>query len=63
MQKDLKIGLAVGLGLAAAAVIWVATRPSMSPEARIRQLHETVPQVEPAARRPSEENKQPEPKE
>jgi nucleoid-associated protein YgaU len=47
MQKDLKIGLAVGLGLAAAAVVWVATRPSMSPEARIRQLHETVPQAEP----------------
>lgn len=58
MQKDLKIGLAVGLGLAAAAVIWVATRPSMSPEARIRQLHETMPQAEPA-KSLSQENKQP----
>lgn len=59
MQKDLKIGLAVGLGLAAAAVVWVATRPSMSPEARIRQLHETTPQAEPAAGSLSEPNKQP----
>lgn len=59
MQKDLKIGLAVGLGLAAAAVVWVATRPSMSPEARIRQLHETVPQTAPAERRPSGQNEQP----
>ena len=42
MQKDLKIGLAVGLGLVAGAVVWVATRPSMSPEARMRQLHETA---------------------
>ena len=59
MQKDLKIGLAVGLGLAAAAVVWVATRPSMSPEARIRQLHETMPQAESAERRPSGQNEQP----
>ncbi len=59
MQKDLKIGLAVGLGLAAAAVVWVATRPSMSPEARIRQLHETVPQTEIAEERPLERSEQP----
>ncbi len=59
MQKDLKIGLAVGLGLAATAVVWVATRPSMSPEARIGQLHETVPQAEPAERPPLQENEQP----
>lgn len=65
MQKDLKIGLAVGLGLAAAAVVWVATRPSMSPEARIRQLHETrppvasEPQTEPAQKLPSKQIEQP----
>ncbi len=41
MQKDLKIGLAVGLGLVVGAVVWVATRPSMSPEARMRQLDQT----------------------
>lgn len=41
MQKDLKIGLAVGLGLVAGAVIWVSTRPSMSPEARMPQRDET----------------------
>jgi nucleoid-associated protein YgaU len=51
MQKDLKIGLAVGLGLAAAAVVWVATRPSMSPEARIRQLHETRAEAVPPSNR------------
>ena len=51
MQKDLKIGLAVGLGLAAAAVVWVATRPSMSPEARIRQLHETRVEDVPSSNR------------
>ncbi|MHC4677426.1 MAG: LysM peptidoglycan-binding domain-containing protein [Planctomycetota bacterium] len=43
MQKDLKIGLAVGLGLVVAAAVWVSTRPSMSPEARMRQLHDTDP--------------------
>ena len=43
MQKDLKIGLAVGLGLVAGAVVWVATRPSMSPEARMRQRQEAAP--------------------
>ncbi|UCC99927.1 MAG: LysM peptidoglycan-binding domain-containing protein [Phycisphaerales bacterium] len=57
MQKDLKIGLAVGLGLVAAAVVWVSTRPSMSPEARMGQLHNTDP-VEQAG--PAEEpNEQP----
>jgi nucleoid-associated protein YgaU len=43
MQKDLKIGLAVGLGLVAGAVAWVATRPSMSPEARMREHQQTAP--------------------
>ena len=43
MQKDLKIGLAVGLGLVAGAVAWVATRPSMSPEARMPQPQQAAP--------------------
>ena len=42
MQKDLKAGLAVGLALAAGVVIWIATRPSMSPEARMPQGQGTV---------------------
>jgi nucleoid-associated protein YgaU len=41
MQKDLKIGLAVGSGLVAVVVIWLATRPSLTPQARIKNLHNT----------------------
>jgi nucleoid-associated protein YgaU len=39
MPKDLKIGLAVGMGLVAVAVLWLATRPSLTPQARIQHLH------------------------
>ncbi len=35
MPKDLKIGLAVGLGLVIVAVLWLATRPSLTPQARL----------------------------
>ena len=35
MQRDYKTGLIAGLVLAGAAMIWVATRPSLSPEARM----------------------------
>jgi nucleoid-associated protein YgaU len=35
MQKDLKIGLFLGLVLAISALLWLATRPSLSPTARI----------------------------
>jgi nucleoid-associated protein YgaU len=35
MQRDYKIGLVSGLVLAIAALVWVATRPSLSPEARL----------------------------
>lgn len=57
MHKDWKIGLAVGLGLVVVAVVWVSTRPSMTPEARMRQLHDTdlVEQTGPA----EEPNEQP----
>ena len=37
MGKDFRIGLIVGLTLAVIALIWVATRPSLSPEARMRR--------------------------
>jgi len=39
MQKDMKIGFFLGLTLVIAAVLWLATRPNLSPEARIQQLH------------------------
>jgi nucleoid-associated protein YgaU len=35
MPKDLKIGLAVGLGFVIVAVLWLATRPSLTPQARL----------------------------
>jgi len=37
MRKDLKIGILIGLILAASAAIWLATRPSLSTEARLLQ--------------------------
>ena len=37
MQKDFKIGLAIGTVLAAGAVLWLATLPNLS--ARARALH------------------------
>jgi hypothetical protein len=37
MQKDFKIGLAIGVTLAAAAVIWLATLPNLSARARALQ--------------------------
>ena len=35
MQKDLKIGLILGMALASVAILWVATRPSLSPQAQM----------------------------
>ncbi len=43
MQRDYKIGLVVGLVAAGAAMIWVATRPSLSPEARILRSSHVAP--------------------
>ncbi len=37
MQKDLKIGLVVGLVLTALAAVWLSTRPSLSIKARMQQ--------------------------
>lgn len=39
MQKDLKIGLIVGLAVVSIATIWLATRPSLSPQARMLDTH------------------------
>jgi len=41
MQKDLKIGLVLGLTLVIASVLWLATRPSLQPEARMQQPGDT----------------------
>lgn len=46
MQKDLKIGLALGLVLAASALLWLATRPSLSPIARMSRTPESTPAQE-----------------
>jgi nucleoid-associated protein YgaU len=46
MQKDLKIGLFLGLVLAISALLWLATRPSLSPIARMTgpsNTHYSVP--------------------
>ncbi len=42
MQKDLKIGLGLGLTLVIASVLWLATRPSLRPEARMQQTPDTA---------------------
>jgi nucleoid-associated protein YgaU len=38
MPKDLKIGLFLGLVLTISAIIWLATRPSLSPLARMSHV-------------------------
>ena len=39
MQKDLKIGMVLGLVLAAVAAVWLSTRPSLSIRARMLRSH------------------------
>ena len=46
MQKDLKIGLALGLVLAASALLWLATRPSLNPRARMSRIPNAVREQE-----------------
>ena len=43
MQKDLKIGLALGLALVVSALLWLATRPSLSPKARMSRFPDAAP--------------------
>lgn len=43
MQKDLKIGMLLGLALIALAALWLATRPSLSAKARMMQTGSTQP--------------------
>jgi len=43
MQKDLKIGLALGLVLVSSALLWLATRPSLSPLARMSRIPDSAP--------------------
>ncbi|MBN2594839.1 MAG: hypothetical protein JXA81_15135, partial [Sedimentisphaerales bacterium] len=42
----MKIGLAMGLVLAATALLWLATRPSLSPTARMSRIPDAVPAQE-----------------
>ncbi|MFH1717723.1 MAG: LysM peptidoglycan-binding domain-containing protein [Planctomycetota bacterium] len=42
----MKTGLVLGLALVTAAVLWLATRPSLSPKAEIPDLPEIAPQQE-----------------
>ena len=42
MQKDLKIGMVSGLVLAAAAAIWLSTKPSLSTKARMLHSNKAV---------------------
>ncbi len=46
MQKDLKIGLALGLVMAVTALFWLATRPSLSPRARMLRIFNDSPAQE-----------------
>ncbi len=41
MQKDLKIGMLLGVVLIAVAALWLATRPSLSTKARMLQADST----------------------
>ena len=49
MQKDLKTGMVLGLVLAAVAVVWLSTRPSLSTKARMLRSNNAVsPQETPS---------------
>lgn len=51
--KDYRIGLMAGLVLAVVALVWVATRPSLSPEARVRRSSASGPEPSVSAQAPS----------
>ena len=55
MQKDFKTGLAIGVTLAAGAVLWLATLPNLSAQARALQAASNInpsPQTSPIASSP-----------
>lgn len=47
MQRDLKIGLFAGLLIAGAVMVYICTRPSLSPRARILNANFSKPRVQP----------------
>jgi len=47
MQKDLKIGMVLGLVLTIVAVLWLSTRPSMSTKARMLNSYKAGARQEP----------------
>jgi nucleoid-associated protein YgaU len=64
MQKDFKIGLAIGVILAAATVIWLSTLPNLSTRVRaiqaashIKPSPETPPYVSPSQPPPDSESR------
>ena len=55
MQKDFKVGLAIGVTLAAGVVFWLATLPSLSAQTRALQAASNInpsPQTQPIASSP-----------
>ena len=56
MQKDFKTGLAIGVTLAAGAILWLATLPNLSAQARALQAASNInpsPQTSPIASSPA----------
>jgi LysM repeat protein len=49
MQKDLKIGLILGLAAVSVAGLWLATRPSLTPQARLLAGDNDAPEKESVA--------------
>ena len=41
MQKDLKTGMVIGLGLAAVVAVWLSTQPGLSTKARMLHYERT----------------------
>jgi nucleoid-associated protein YgaU len=42
MQRDLKIGMLLGLIVVAVTTVWLSTRPGLSTRARLRQIENTM---------------------